>query len=242
MFESTQYELHFLLIQITLIILFFNKKENSYANIHRRDKTMQRNYAYLRVSTKEQNLDRQLDSIYQLNEHIDERDIYCDKASGKDFQRPEWEALKRSIRSGDTLFIHSLDRLGRSKKGILEEWQWLIENKINIVVLDMPLLDTRKYAELDGIGELVTSLVLQILSWLAEEERKNIKVRQREGIDSALARGVKFGRPTIKKPKNFEKIYNQWKNGEITATKAMQILNLKRNTFYKFAREQEEKI
>lgn len=201
---------------------------------------MQRNYAYLRVSSKEQNLSRQLDAISGLDVHIDERDIYIDKQSGRDFNRPEWNALKRSIRAGDTLFIKSLDRLGRNKEGILQEWKWLTDNKINVVVLDMPLLDTRKYAELDGIGELVTSLVLQILSWLAEEERKNIKVRQREGIDSALARGVKFGRPTIKKPKNFEKIYNQWKNGEITATKAMQILGLKRNTFYKFAKEQEE--
>lgn len=208
---------------------------------------MQRNYAYLRVSTKEQNLARQIDSIRQLDDYIDERDIYIDKQSGKDFNRPEWQALKRSIRSGDTLFLHSLDRLGRNKQGILEEWQWLVKNKINIVILDMPLLDTRKYAELDGVGELVTNLVLQILSWLAEEERKKIKERQREGIDAALKRGIKFGRPPVPKPKDFDTVYKQWKNGEITATKAMQILNLKRNTFYKFAsqekaREQEEKI
>ena len=205
---------------------------------------MQRNFAYLRVSTKEQNLDRQLDRIRQLNEYIDERDIYCDKESGKDFNRPEWQALKRSIRPGDTLFIHSLDRLGRNKQGILQEWQWLIENKINIVVLDMPLLDTRKYQNLDGVGDLVVNLVLQILSWLAEQERTNIKQRQKEGIASAKSRGVKFGRPPIQKPKDFEKVYHQWKNGEITATKAMQLLGLKRNTFYKFvsqekAREQE---
>lgn len=203
---------------------------------------MQRNYAYLRVSSKEQNLYRQLDAISGLDVHIDERDIYIDKQSGRDFNRPEWNALKRSIRAGDTLFIKSLDRLGRNKEGILQEWKWLTDNKINVVVLDMPLLDTRKYKDLDGIGELVTNLVLQILSWLAEEERKNIKQRQREGIESAKIRGVKFGRPSIPKPKNFITIYNQWKNGEITATKAMQILNLKRNTFYKFAREQEEKI
>lgn len=203
---------------------------------------MQRNFAYLRVSSKEQNLARQIDSIQQLNEHIDERDIYCDKLSGKDFNRPEWQALKRSIRSGDTLFVTSLDRLGRNKQAILDEWQWLIKNKINIVVLDMPLLDTRKYKNLDGIGELVTNLVLQILSWLAEEERRKIKERQREGIISAKLRGVKFGRPPVPKPKDFDTVYKQWKNSEITATKAMQILNLKRNTFYKFAREQEEKI
>ena len=128
---------------------------------------MQRNFAYLRVSTKEQNLDRQLDRIRQLNEYIDERDIYCDKESGKDFNRPEWLALKRSIRAGDTLFVTSLDRLGRNKQAILNEWQWLIENKIHIVVLDMPLLDTRKYENLSGVGDLVVNLVLQILSWLS---------------------------------------------------------------------------
>ncbi|MDR7855004.1 recombinase family protein [Tissierella sp.] len=202
---------------------------------------MHRCYAYLRVSTKEQNLSRQIDCIRQLEEHIDERDIYCDKASGKDFQRPEWQALKRSIRPGDTLFVHSLDRLGRNKKGILDEWQWLVDNKINIVVLDMPLLDTRKYQGLDGVGDLVVNLVLQILSWLAEQERVNIKARQREGIDSALKRGVRFGRPAVPKPKNFEKIYCKWQDGEMTATKAMEVLNLKRNTFYKFANEQKEK-
>ncbi|SKA96982.1 Site-specific DNA recombinase [Caloramator quimbayensis] len=201
---------------------------------------MQRNYAYLRVSTKEQNLNRQLDAIKQLNEYIDERDIYVDKISGRDFNRPGWQALKRSIRSGDTLFIHSLDRLGRNKTQILQEWQWLVDNKINIVILDMPLLDTRRYAQLDGFGELVTSLVLQILSWLAEEERKKIKERQREGIDAAMRRGISFGRPPVPKPKNFHEVYTKWKNGEITATKAMQLLGLKRNTFYKFAREQEE--
>jgi DNA invertase Pin-like site-specific DNA recombinase len=201
---------------------------------------MQRNFVYIRVSSKEQNIARQIDSIQQLNYYIDERDIYIDKQSGKDFNRPEWLALKRSIRPGDTLFIHSLDRLGRNKQGILEEWEWLVRNKINIVVLDMPLLDTRKYAELDGVGELVANLVLQILSWLAEEERKKIKERQREGIDAALRRGIRFGRPSIQKPKDFAKVYHQWRNGEITATKAMQILTLKRNTFYKFVKEQEE--
>lgn len=205
---------------------------------------MQRNYAYIRVSSKEQNINRQLDAIKQLNEYIDERDIYVDKISGKDFNRPEWQALKRSIRSGDTLFVHSLDRLGRNKTQILQEWQWLVENKINVVVLDMPLLDTRKYQNLDGVGDLVMNLVLQILSWLAEQERTNIKQRQKEGIASAKSRGVKFGRPPIQKPKNFDTVYKQWKNGEITATKAMQLLGLKRNTFYKFvsqekAREQE---
>lgn len=199
-----------------------------------------RNYSYLRISSKSQKVSRQLDSIKDLD--IDERDIYIDEMSGKNFDRPAYQAMKRSIREGDTLFIKSLDRFGRNKAEILKEWQWLIDNKINIVVLDMPLLDTRRYKELDGIGELVTSLVLQILSWLAEEERKNIKSRQREGIDSAMKRGVRFGRPKIEINEDFIEAYNQWKAGEITAVEAMKLCNMKRNTFYNRVKEHKERI
>ncbi|WP_102398915.1 recombinase family protein [Haloimpatiens massiliensis] len=195
----------------------------------------QRSYAYIRVSSKEQNIDRQLEAIKDLN--IDERDIYIDRQSGKDFDRPEYQALKRSIRSGDTLFIKSLDRFGRNKAMILSEWQWLMDNKINVVVLDMPLLDTRKYSDLGGVGELVTNLVLQILSWLAEEERKNIKKRQREGIDVALSKGVKFGRPKQNITAKFEKAYKLWKEGSITAAQAMEMCEMKRNTFYRRVNE-----
>jgi DNA invertase Pin-like site-specific DNA recombinase len=200
-----------------------------------------RNYAYLRVSSREQNVERQLEAIKGLN--IDERDIYIDKQSGKDFNRPEYQALKRSIRLGDTLFIKSLDRFGRNKAMILSEWQWLMDNKINVVVIDMPLLDTRKYKELDGVGELVTSLVLQILSWLAEEERKNIKQRQREGIDIALKNGIKFGRPRQRITSKFENAHSQWRLGNITATSAMEMCNMKRTTFYRRVKElQQENI
>ncbi|SHK32904.1 recombinase family protein [Tepidibacter formicigenes] len=199
-----------------------------------------RNYAYLRISSKSQKISRQLDSIKNLD--IDERDTYIDEASGKNFDRPAYQALKRSIREGDTLFIKSLDRFGRNKEEILKEWQWLIDNKINIVVLDMPLLDTRRYESLDGIGELVTSLVLQILSWLAEEERKNIKTRQREGIDSAMKRGVRFGRPKVEIDEKFIDAYNQWKKGEIMAVQAMKLCNMKKATFYNRAKEYEERM
>lgn len=191
-----------------------------------------RNYAYLRVSSRDQNLDRQLDAIKNLKVEIDERDVYIDKESGKNFDRPEWQALKRSIRSGDCLYIKELDRLGRNKAGIKEEWKWLMDNKINIVVIDMPLLDTRKYKDLDGIGELVTSLVLEILSWLAEEERIKIKQRQKEGIHSAKMRKVKFGRPSLQIDDNFIKTYHRWKNGEITAVKAMELIGFKKTSFY----------
>ena len=192
----------------------------------------QRNFAYVRVSAKDQNIDRQLEAIKELD--IDERDVYIDKQSGKDFNRPEYQALKRSIRVGDILFIKSLDRFGRNKKEILKEWKWLIDNKIYVVVLDMPILDTRKYVELDGVGELVASLVLEILSWLAEEERKNIKSRQFEGIS--------FGRPKIDIDSEFLKVYNKWKAGEITATEGIKTLNMTRSTFYRRVREHETNL
>jgi len=197
-----------------------------------------RNYFYARVSSKSQNEDRQLDAMKNLD--IDPRDVYVDKASGKDFDRPEWNALKRSIRSGDVLFIKSIDRLGRNKSGILEQWKYLIENEIDIVVIDMPILDTRKYKELSGVGELITDLVLQILAWLAEDERKTIKERQREGIESSKLRNIKFGRPKIQINDNFKNIYIQWKNGIFSAKKAMELLNMKSNTFYRRVAEFEQ--
>lgn len=201
---------------------------------------MQRNYAYLRVSSKDQNIDRQLEAIKNSSIHIDERDIYIDKQSGKDFNRPEYQALKRSIRSGDTLVIKSLDRFGRNKNQIMEEWKWMQANQIDIVVLDMPLLDTRKYKDLEGVGQLVTDLVLQILSWLAEEERKNIKQRQREGIDVALKNGIKFGRPKIEITDAFIDTYSKWKAGEFTAVEAMNKLGMSKGTFYRRVKEYEE--
>ena len=198
---------------------------------------MQRNYAYIRVSTKEQNLSRQLDAIKECGIEINERDIFIDKASGRDFNRPEYLMLKRSIRKGDLLVITSLDRLGRNKTEIMREWEWMINNGIDIMVLDMPILNTRKYRnELDGIGELISNLVLQILTWLSQEELKNIKERQKMGIESARKRGVKFGRPKII-AKNFEEVYHQWVNGEITAVKAMELTGLKKNTFYNRVKE-----
>lgn len=196
-----------------------------------------RNFAYLRVSAKTQVVDRQLDALNGLE--IDERDIYIDKASGKDFNRPEWIALKRTIRESDNLYIKSLDRLGRNKEGILEEWKWLIQNKINVVVLDMPILDTRKYKDLDGVGDLITSLVLQILAWLAEEERITIKNRQREGINSAMERGIRFGRPKVQIDDEFVSVYKRWKAEEITAVEAMNLCNMKRNTFYRRVKDYE---
>lgn len=199
-----------------------------------------RNFYYARVSTILQNEDRQLDAISGIE--IDERDIYIDKASGKDFDRPEWNALKRSIRSGDTLVVKSIDRMGRKKSEILEQWRWLVENGIDIVVLDMPILDTRRYKELNGIGEMISELVLQLLSFMAEEERLRILKNQAEGFKAAKLRGIRFGRPKIKIDNEFKVNYNRWKSGEITATKAMELAGVKRNTFYRHVAELEGRI
>jgi DNA invertase Pin-like site-specific DNA recombinase len=194
-------------------------------------------FGYIRVSSKDQSESRQIESM--LNIGIDERDIFMDKQSGKNFDRPEYQLMKRMVREGDILYIHSLDRFGRNKDEILNEWKELTKDMgVNIVVLDMPLLDTTKHK--DSLGTLIADLVLQILSWIAEDERVRIRTRQREGIDAALNKGIKFGRPKITYPSNFDEVYSEWKKGDITATKAMKILDLKKNTFYKLVKEYEE--
>ena len=191
-------------------------------------------FGYERVSTKDQNEARQRESLLQMG--IDERDIYTDKQSGKNFERPRYQLLKEMLREGDILYVHSLDRFGRNKEEILNEWRELTKEKgVDIVVLDMPLLDTTKNK--DNLGSLIADLVLQILSWMAEEEREKIRTRQREGIDIALKKGVKFGRPKNPIPENFAEVYAEWKNDGITAINAMKQLNIKKNAFYKFVKE-----
>ncbi|MCH5138172.1 recombinase family protein [Clostridiaceae bacterium UIB06] len=197
-----------------------------------------RKFFYGRVSTKDQNPERQIDVAKKLG--ISEEYIFIDKASGKDFKCPEYQLLKRMFREGDVLYIKSLDRLGRNKQMILDEWQDLIKiRKIDIGVLDMPLLDTTKYKNMNGLETLITDLVLQLLSYMAEDERIRIKQRQEEGIKIALNKGVKFGRRKIELPTEFEVIYKSWKVGKITAVQAMQMLNVKRNTFYRRVKEYE---
>lgn len=195
-----------------------------------------RKFGYIRVSSKDQNEGRQLESIREAG--VDERDIFLDKQSGKDFQRVQYQLLKRVLRKGDILYIHSLDRFGRNKEEILQEWNDITKNiEADIVVLDMPLLDTTQYK--DSLGTFIADLVLQILSWMAQEERDRIRKRQREGIDIALQNGVKFGRPKAEFPEEFEEIYEKWKNQEITAVQAMTLLNRKKTTFYKLVKEYE---
>jgi DNA invertase Pin-like site-specific DNA recombinase len=191
-------------------------------------------FGYVRVSSKDQNEGRQIESMKAQG--IEERDIFIDKQSGKDFNREKYQALKQCLREGDILYIHSLDRFGRNKDEILNEWQDITKNiKTDIIVLDMPLLDTTKYK--DSMGSFISDLVLQILSWMAQEERERIRKRQREGIDVALKKGVQFGRPKAEPTDAFYKAYGKWKTGEITATAAIEEAGMKRTTFYKLVKE-----
>ena len=198
---------------------------------------------YVRVSTKEQNTDRQLEAIksYCSNNNIDlsDRDIIIDKVSGKDFNRAGYQLLKTQLlRNGDTLIIKELDRLGRNMEMIKAEWNDLIKAGINIIVIDTPILNTGNKTDLEK--SLISNIVFDLLSYMAEKERIKIKQRQAEGIKAAKEKGVHLGRPKAEYPKQFEEVYRSWKNEEITAKKAMDQLDLKRTTFYKLVKIYEE--
>ena len=193
-------------------------------------------HGYARVSTKEQNEERQINSLKEAG--VSERDIYIDKISGKSFDRPEYQRMLNAVRRGDLIIIPSIDRLGRNYTEIQEQWRHIInELGADIQVLDMPLLDTR--TEKDSIdSRFVADLVLQILSYVAAKERENIRARQAQGIANAKAKGVPIGRPKAIRPENWDEIYQKWVNKEITAVAAMKVLGLKTNTFYKFVKEE----
>ena len=196
-------------------------------------------YAYVRVSTLQQNEDRQMIAMSQVQ--VPEQNIYIEKQSGKDFNRPMYQKLLKKLKSNDVLYIKSIDRLGRNYEEILEQWRMLTKKKqIDIVVLDMPLLDTRRGKDL--VGTFLSDVVLQILSFVAENERKNIRERQREGIEAAKMRGVKFGRPKKPLPENFEQIYLEWKEKRITGGEAAKKCELAIATFYRNAREWESEM
>jgi DNA invertase Pin-like site-specific DNA recombinase len=199
-----------------------------------------RTFFYARVSSKDQSEARQIAQAYELG--ISPEYMFIEKASGKDFARPEYQFLKRMLRPGDLLYITSLDRLGRNKQMILDEWQELTRHRlVDIAVLDMPLLNTAKYKDMNGLETLISDLVLQLLSYMAEDERKRIKDRQREGINAAKAKGIHLGRKKIPVPETFEALYTKWKNGQLTARAAMQQLGLKPDTFYRRVKEWEGK-
>ncbi|MDT3766136.1 recombinase family protein [Priestia filamentosa] len=195
-----------------------------------------RKFGYIRVSSRDQNEGRQLQSMEEAG--ISPRDIFIDKQSGKNFNREQYQLMKRMMRKGDILYIHSLDRFGRNKEEILQEWNAITkEIEADIVILDMPLLDTTQYK--DSLGTFIADLVLQILSWMAEEERDRIRKRQREGIDAALKDGVSFGRPKAQVSQEFIEAYNRWRHKEVTAVQAMKEANVKKTTFYKLVKEYE---
>lgn len=195
---------------------------------------MRKIYGYVRVSSKDQNEARQYIDLIEFG--ISEKNIYMDKLSGKDFNRPSYHRLVyKKIKSGDLLVIKSIDRLGRNYNEILEEWKYITKEKnVDIKILDMPLLDTDQNKDL--IGTLIGDIVLQLLSFVAENERINIRQRQAEGIRAAQSRGVRFGRPEILLPDDFEEILETWHNGRIASKEAIEKSGLKYSTFYKKAK------
>ncbi len=189
------------------------------------------NYGYARVSTIAQNLDRQLEELLKLG--IDESHIFADKESGKDFNRTNYIKMCRKLKPGDVLFIKAIDRLGRNYNMVLDEWRFLTKKKgIDIVVIDMPLLDTRIEGK-NLVGKFIADVVLQVLSFVAENERETMKQRQAEGIRIAKQKGIKFGRPPLEMPINFEDIVKQYRSGKITSDQAVQKSGLTRGTFYR---------
>ena len=191
-------------------------------------------YGYVRVSTKEQNLDRQLHAMREFG--VPEAQIYQDKLSGKDFERPAYRRLLKKLKPGDTLVIKSIDRLGRNYEEILEQWRIITKEKQTaVVVLDMPLLDTRQGRDLTGT--LIADIVLQLLSYVAQTEREFIRQRQAEGIAAAKARGEHLGRRPKEKPDEYPAVYEQWKSGTVSARGAASRLGVNHRTFLKWAHE-----
>lgn len=191
-------------------------------------------YGYVRVSSTDQNEDRQLVAMAETN--IPQKNIYTDKQSGKDFERPQYKRLVRRLKAGDLLYILSIDRLGRNYEDIQKQWRILTKDiGIDICVIDMPLLDTRNGKDL--MGTFIADLVLQILSFVAQNERENIRKRQAQGIAAAKVKGVKFGRPEAPIPENFEKIIRDWDKGKISTAEALQLCNMSESTFYRRRRE-----
>ena len=192
-------------------------------------------WAYVRVSTREQNEDRQVEELKDLV--TTESHLIIEKQSGKDFNRPLYQSMKNIMREGDTLIIKSLDRLGRNYEQMKDEWKDLSDRGIKIRVLDSPLLDTSKYED-DLMGKFVSDIVFNVLSFCSENERTNIKQRQAEGIAIAKAKGIIFGRPAIETPATFDSVCKEWRSGRIKAVDAMKKLNIKKTTFYKMVKRE----
>lgn len=195
-------------------------------------------YGYVRVSSTDQNEDRQLIALH--HHHVPPGQIYMDKQSGKDFNRPQYRRMVKKLRPGDLLYVLSIDRLGRNYEDIQKVWRVLTkEIGIDICVIDMPLLDTRQGKDL--MGTFIADLVLQILSFVAQSERENIRKRQAEGIAAAKAKGVRFGRPAIPLPENFDAVHRAWRNKKMTLQQAADACEMPVGTFYSKARKKEER-
>jgi len=194
-------------------------------------------YAYVRVSSKDQNVARQVSAMQEIG--LTKKQMYIDKQSGKDFNRKNYQRLIKKLKKGDELYIKSIDRLGRDYEEIIEQWRFLTHMKeVNIIVLDFPLLDTRN-RENGVTGKFIADLVLQILSYAAQIERENIKQRQAEGIRVAKERGIKFGRPRKEKPHNFDTLCQLWKRGEISLREASKRAGVSHHTFTAWAKEKD---
>ena len=196
-------------------------------------------YGYARVSSTEQNLDRQ---ILALREYVPEENIVVDKASGKDTEREGYRALKGrlGLREGDTLYVTSLDRLSRNKEDIKKELQWFKEQKIRLKILDLPTSLVEVPEGQQWILEMIQNVLIEVLSSIAEQERLTIKRRQREGIEAARSKGKHLGRPPLQIPENWNEVYAQWQDGKITAKRAMELTGLKRSSFYRLVRNLEK--
>jgi len=198
---------------------------------------MSKTYGYVRVSSRDQNEERQLVVMKQLK--VSPRNIYIDKESGKDFARPAYQRMLKKVRSNDLLYVKSIDRLGRNYTEILEQWRILTKvKKIDICVIDMPLLDTRNGKDL--MGTFIADLVLQILSFVAHSERDSIRKRQAQGIAAAKEKGVRFGRPEAPEPEDFNHIVENWQCRLISTNEALQLCGMSRSTFYRRIKENEK--
>ncbi|MBU3098419.1 MULTISPECIES: recombinase family protein [Clostridium] len=195
-------------------------------------------YGYARVSTKEQNLDRQM---VELRKHVDEGYIFTDKQSGKDMERPQYQLLRKVSQRGDTIYIKSLDRLGRNKQQIKDELEYYKAEGVRVKILDIPTTMMEIAEGQEWLIDMINNLLLEVLSTMAEQERMNIRTRQAEGIAVLKAKnnGKGIGRPKVDYPKEWKKVYKDWKAEEITAVKAMEQLGLKKNTFYKLVKQYE---
>lgn len=218
---------------------FFSILKNKQNSIQGGTGMSNRIYGYIRVSTQEQNIERQMISL--LDAGIRKKDIYIDKQSGKNFNRPAYAKMMRRLKEGDLIIVKSIDRLGRNYQEIMEQWRIITkERKADIRIQDMPLLDTTRTKDL--LGTFISDVVLQLLSFVAENERDNIRQRQAEGIAAAKARGVQFGKPQIPVPDNFPELYKQWEQEMISIKEFAAFCSMGRSTLYKRIGEYRDKV